>query len=453
MKKILFILLTILFINSTFGQSPTSPLTRILFIFDYSYSMYGKWGKEKKIDVARRILGNLVDSLGRTRNVQLALRLYGHQFPTSPQNCNDTKLEVPFDFNNGPKIKAKLISNQPKGTTPIARSLEQCADDFPPMSNCRNIVILITDGIEACGGDPCAIAIALHKKGIILRPFVIGIGLDVELKKAFECLGDYYDANTEDSFNKILTTVVTKATKVTTAQVNLLDINGKPSETDVNMTFSDASTGNMLFNSIHTLNRWGNPDTMTLDANFTYKIDIHTIPPLVIDNIKLTPGKHNIIAQDAAQGFLIVQEENKGREYAGVKFIVRQKDEMNTLNVQEFFKTEKYLVGKYDLELLTLPRLYVNNVVIKQSEIKTVAIPQPGTITFTMPTEGVGSIYQVQKGKVRWVINLNNTMREVLLLQPGKYIAVYRPKNAKSMSFSVTKDFEVESGRSMYVKF
>ena len=38
-------------------------------------------------------------------------------------------------------------------------------------------MILITDGIEECGGDH-AISIALQKKGIVLKPFVIGVGLD-----------------------------------------------------------------------------------------------------------------------------------------------------------------------------------------------------------------------------------------------------------------------------------
>ena len=41
-----------------------------------------------------------------------------------------------------------------KGTTPIAKSLEEAAADFP-IDNSRNIVILITDGKEECGMDPC----------------------------------------------------------------------------------------------------------------------------------------------------------------------------------------------------------------------------------------------------------------------------------------------------------
>ena len=71
--------------------------------------------------------------------------------------ARDTKLEVPFGTNTIPAIKQRLKTLRPKGTTPIAKALESGALDFPAVtSNSRNIVILITDGIEECGGDPCA---------------------------------------------------------------------------------------------------------------------------------------------------------------------------------------------------------------------------------------------------------------------------------------------------------
>ena len=93
-------------------------------------------------------------------------------------------------------MKSALKSLKPKGTTPIASTLEKAGDDFLkcPTNDCRNIIILITDGIEECNGDPCAVSMALQKKGIILKPFVIGIGLDLEFRESFECMGSFYDA-------------------------------------------------------------------------------------------------------------------------------------------------------------------------------------------------------------------------------------------------------------------
>ena len=98
--------------------------------------------------------------------------------------------------------KNRLKTLAPRGTTPIAYTLEKCADDFPTPSSAsvRNIIILITDGIEECDGDPCAVSLALQKKGIVLKPFVIGVGLDQSYINSFGCIGKFYDASSETSF-------------------------------------------------------------------------------------------------------------------------------------------------------------------------------------------------------------------------------------------------------------
>jgi Ca-activated chloride channel family protein len=137
---------------------------RILFIFDGSNSMNAQWEKSSKIAIAKRLMTQTMDSLRGLENVELALRIYGHQSKILPgkQDCSDTKLEVPFASanDNYQKIINEIRRLEPKGTTPIARSLEYSAEDFPPCDDCRNIIILITDGIEACDEDPCAVAIA-----------------------------------------------------------------------------------------------------------------------------------------------------------------------------------------------------------------------------------------------------------------------------------------------------
>ncbi|MBI2271293.1 MAG: VWA domain-containing protein [Bacteroidetes bacterium] len=247
------------------------PTTRILFVFDASYSMFGQWQSGMKMDIAKRMLGEFVDSLKSYDHLEIAFRAYGHQHSLRPQrDCKDTKLEVPFSSDlrgNITAIKRKLSDIVPRGTTPIAYTLEQCGDDFPSAGspNVRNIIILITDGIEECDGDPCAVSLMLQKKGIILKPFVIGVGLDENFKNAFGCIGKFYDASNEESFKNILNIVISQALNNTTAQVNLLDQIGKPSETDVNMTFYDEHSGVIRYNYIHTINNKGVPDTLIID--------------------------------------------------------------------------------------------------------------------------------------------------------------------------------------------
>jgi Ca-activated chloride channel family protein len=427
-------------------------ITRILFIFDASNSMNGQWQSGKKIDIARNILIKLVDSLEQTESIQMALRVYGHQYSFVPhQVCTDSKLEVPFAKDNAKKIREKLQSIVPKGTTPIAYSLLMAGNDFPPCKNCKNVIVLITDGIEECDGDPCKIALMLQSKGITLKPYVIGIGLNVELRKAFECVGKYYEAYEENSFEDGLKDVVKNALNQTTAQVNLLDINKKPLETNVNMTFYDQNTNELLFNSIHTLNQQGNPDTIFLEPATTYKIVVNTIPPVELENIKIKPKVHNVISIPAAQGYLQV-ETNKGNSYKGERYIVRQAGKSTTIYAPIFGQKEKYLIGKYDIEVLSLPRLYYT-VSIEQSKTNLLIIPEPGIANFIMPSVGYGSLYVLRNNIQEWVCNLNNTTKTAISLQPGKYRAIYRTELATKMDMTVIEDFTVESERSVVIKF
>ncbi|MCK4748303.1 MAG: VWA domain-containing protein, partial [Bacteroidales bacterium] len=198
-------------------QTGYAPTSRILFIFDASNSMAGQWEGARKIDIAREILMDMVDSLEQMPNVEMALRVYGHQSPVPPQDCSDTKLEVPFSPNNASRIRQKLRFINPKGTTPIAHSLELAPGDFPSCGNCRNIILLITDGVEACDGDPCKVSLRLQKKGIILRPFVIGIGSDPGFRETFNCIGEYYDAPSKQQFREALRVVSTQVLNATSA--------------------------------------------------------------------------------------------------------------------------------------------------------------------------------------------------------------------------------------------
>ena len=243
MRSLLRISLLFIFIQagSVLAQEE---ITRILFVFDASNSMNAYWQTQRKIDVARKLLKQSVDELQGKENLQLGLRVYGHQSTISAgeQDCDDTKLEVPLGFKNGYSITRKIDQVQCKGTTPIARSLEKAAGDFSDCDNCRNVIILITDGIEACDEDPCAVARALQAKNIVLKPFVIGIGIDMDMMASLQCIGNFYDAANEENFEHVLNIVITQALNSTTAQINLLNSSKQALETNVPITIYDNRT-------------------------------------------------------------------------------------------------------------------------------------------------------------------------------------------------------------------
>lgn len=427
------------------------PLTRILFVFDASQSMIGSWQNSTKFEIATRLFMDLLDSLRNVNDLELALRLYGHQKMYPPQDCDDTRLEVPFAKDNITRIKHVLKTVTPKGTTPIAFSLLQAAKDFTPCSNCRNIIILITDGIEECGGDPCAASVELQKEGIILKPFVVGIGKS--FREQFECVGTYFDASNEKEFRTALNVIISRALNPTSVQVNLVDQFGDPSETNVNMTFYDNYTGKIKYNFIHSLNSKGLPDTLEIDPLVTYDIVVQTIPPVRKDSVKIVAGRHNIIGIDAPQGSLAF----KATGNATLKYLpclVRKSGNKDILNVQQFDQVEKYLTGKYDAEVLCMPRILVQDVEITQSHTTTIEIPVPGIAVIQTTLNGYGSLYLEMGKELEWLYNLKDTPQhqETLYLQPGNYRVVFRSKYTNRASYTIEKSFTVDPGQTVNVK-
>lgn len=437
---------------SVFAQ--TAEITRILFIFDGSNSMNGQWQEQTKIKVAKKLMYETMDELSKLDNIEVGLRLYGHQTKLYPgqQDCNDTKLEVPFGKDNYDKVKMKINSLQPKGTTPIARSLEYAAQDFPNCQNCRNVIILITDGIEACDEDPCAVAKMLREKGIEVRPYVIGIAMDLESLKDFECIGKSYDASTEESFRDVMKVVMSEALNNTTVQVNLLNTKKQPRETDVTLSFYDQKTGELKYTFMHTLDRKNRPDTMWIDPLSTYILVVHTTPKREQRDIQLKPGEHNTIELSAPQGGLEFRILGAGNSYTDIKCVLRNTETGETINAQRMNSTDTYIVGKYNVEILSLPRITMNNVKVEQSKTNTIQIQQPGLANVNVPFFGIVSVFTMVKGERLWVCNLEKEKLNYQLgLQPGEYTVVYRPARKKSTAYTVTKEFTVTPGATVEV--
>lgn len=421
--------------------------TRILFILDCSNSMYGVWQSNTKIKIAQNLIANVVDTLSGRNGVELALRAYGHTKDYPPQDCDDTKLEVSFSQGNGEAIKAKLKALVPKGTTPIAATLEKCVEDFPVGDKSRNIIILITDGTDECSGDVCAASRELQRKGAFLKPFIIGIGRG--MRESFECAGVYYEASNEIEFSKALESVVYQALNNTTCQVNLLDCNMEASETNLPMTFYDAQSKKLRYTFMHTFNRKGLSDTLVLDPLINYDIVVHSIPPVKQENVQLNPGRHTIIPIACAQGNMVIKlgESAPKNDKTSIEVIVRSSGNPEAINIQPLGKTERYLVGKYDLEILTLPRLKIENVEVGQSATTTIEIPLSGTLYLAKgKTEMIGSIFVRDSEETKWVCNLDESRQvQQIDLLPGTYMAVLRPKSATSCAKTLICEFKIES--------
>lgn len=452
MRFLFIFLLTILLTHA--GEAQRKPqkipkTTRILFVLDGSGSMMATWDGERRIDIARRILLRLTDSLTEQQNIEVALRVYGHQFDRNYQNCEDSKLEVSFAPNNYPRLRTVLSRLNPQGVTPIAYSLEQSVKDFPPRENVRNVIILITDGLESCDGDPCAISQGLQRKGIFLRPFVIGMGIEKKFAEAFSCMGRFYNAQNQREFHEAIQGVMRRTLGKTTVRVELLDERGASVQKNINVSFLNAASGEPMYNIVHYRDSKNKTDVLEIDAIPTYDLVINTVPPVVKRKIQIKGGRENVFRIKAPQGKLLIEQRGATEYSTDLKAIIRKAGGERTVFAQSVNQSQKYLTGYYDIEVLTLPRRYFRSVEVQERQTTRLNLPSPGILTVLNKIEGFASIYEMKDGlRQQWVTDLDERgYKQVnVTLQPGTYVLVFRPKNVTSSDYTVEKKFSIRSG-------
>jgi Ca-activated chloride channel family protein len=451
--KIILVLAGLLVSTIGFSQNTVEQKvpakTRILFVLDGSGSMEAAWdNRQSRMDVAKEILTRLVDSLRNNSDLELALRVYGHQYARPLNNCQDSKLEVPFAAKNHNAIIAKIKSIKPKGVTPITYAVSQAAKDFPLNAAYRNILILITDGVESCGGDPCSVSIELQRKGIFLRPFIIGLGL--KGGDALDCMGKYIDSQDANTFNKILNKSIESSLAKTTVSVELLNGAGKAVETNINVSFINTATGVSAYEFIHYRDRSGRPDSVQVDPVLSYDILVNTVPPVLMKNNSVNSGEHNVIRVSVPQGTLIAKPEGKGNPFS---ILIRQKGKSETLNQQKGNEPYRYLEGEYEVETVTVPRrIFTVNLKADQTEV--ITLPSTGLLNLNTLTRGIGSLLEIlDSGETKWVCNLNEneTLHSYNLL-PGKYKVAFRARQAGGSKYTAVKNFEIRSGQTLNLK-
>ena len=182
-------------------------------ILDASGSMWGKLDDGSfKIAAAREALGEYLDGALEGKNI--ALRAYGHN---REKDCSDTELLIPFSPAHEVAAKIKSIAKNinPKGRTPIGRSLMAALDDI---GNKSAEIILISDGLETCDQDPCALMKAWKEKNIAIKVHVVGLGLTEKEKETLQCISDisgtsFQDAQSAEELSESLSNIQSKSSR------------------------------------------------------------------------------------------------------------------------------------------------------------------------------------------------------------------------------------------------
>ncbi len=209
-----FILLTALFFAPGLllaQKEEKAKNPRILILLDGSSSMLHEWTKDNiRFEAAAKIIDRLMDSVySVNKNVEFALRVYGHQFPTSANNCFDSKLEVMFSRDNYTQMQLRLAALHPLGISPIAYSIQKAAEqDMENLRDNKYSLILITDGGESCEGDICKVVAELLRKKIDFKPYILSLVDYAPLRKQYECMGEYLLVTKPDEIEPVVGKIV-----------------------------------------------------------------------------------------------------------------------------------------------------------------------------------------------------------------------------------------------------
>lgn len=219
MKKAIFLFL--FYITLTLSQAFAID-EELLFIFDSSVSMRDNFYGTPKYEIAIREAKAMLDRLDRSHKV--GLRTIGITVDASVLNylqnpdamCKATQLTVPIRPNSIDYVKSSLDNIFPLGTTPLEYTLNLSLNsDFSKTVPLKHI-ILITDGADSCGGDPCRYARAAMMQRSDVKIDIIAIGVnDIEVQQ-LKCIADATKGNVfltsnpkdiKDAFNTIYSNI------------------------------------------------------------------------------------------------------------------------------------------------------------------------------------------------------------------------------------------------------
>ena len=251
----------------------------LLFILDVSGSMKGRIGERTKLDIAKEVLIDVQKDL--PDDLRVGLMAYGHY---GKKDCSAIDLLVPLGTNNRKEISEKISALEAKeGSTPIAKTLQK-AGEILKKEKGRKTIVLVTDGVETCGGDPVKVAKDLRNTVSDIKVHVVGFGVGgkeetdlIKISKAGG--GSYYAAKDAKQLAQSLKNI--------------------RREEVGRVIFSDDFEGNSLKKDWEVVNP--NPDNMIVEEGYlqvvteTFKKDSFTSPVNLLLLKRDLPKQYEVI--------------------------------------------------------------------------------------------------------------------------------------------------------------
>lgn len=299
------------------GQTPAMPSpSRVVFILDASGSMLGRVGQEEKMVVARRVMKESIAKLPDAAEVGLIA--YGHR---RKNDCADIEILSPLKSIDKPALHGQIDALKPSGMTPITNSLQQAFDIVRTQQAGGPVtVVLVSDGLETCQGDPCKLAADAKKSGLNFVLHVIGFDVGKISVAQLECVaqaggGQYFGAqNAAELSAALMGTVAPPVLPDSRLSVKAV-ADGKL--TDVVVIVNRAGTsesvgGGRTYEAAET-----NPRVLPLAAGdydvVVTAVNLSGAPAIRFDGVKITAGQTVEKVADFSAGELSVEVVRNGK--------------------------------------------------------------------------------------------------------------------------------------------
>ena len=361
------------------GQSISAAASsgNIMFILDASGSMWGQVEGKAKIAIAKEVLTGLIRDL--PDDAVVGLVAYGHR---RKGDCNDVEELVSLAPIQKEKIVQTIQGLNPKGKTPISRSVRMTAECIKHLED-ETTIILVSDGKETCDPDPCGLVKELKEAGIKFVMHVIGFDVTEEEKAQLECMaqaggGEYFTAKNAKDFQLAAKAVVKKASEKPPVSLQVTSIKDeKPFKTYVQVLTQGGEK--------RVAKGWTSaekPATFRLPPGM-YDIraqDTNVIerPTVDIKDVEITEGQMTErIANFATEGVLQVKAIKNNAPISARVYVYRQEDEKNMGGgwTKKDGKPLEYklLPGVYkiylqDQSVAQRPEVWIENVEVKADQ-------------------------------------------------------------------------------------
>ncbi len=171
--------------------------------------MWGQVGGTAKIETAKATLTKLVREA--SPDARIGLMTYG---TTSKESCTDVALLNPVGAPRA-DVERSISDLTPLGKTPIDLSLTMGIDALAKTepADVQKALVLVSDGIETCDGDPCSVADLAMSAGVAMKVHVVGFNVDAQARSQLECIADagggrYFDAANPAGFQEAMASVI-----------------------------------------------------------------------------------------------------------------------------------------------------------------------------------------------------------------------------------------------------